>query len=77
MWEQGIIDADGVEFRYAAKVYDEPSDYGINGGRVSILEIIRMSDNDICVVYDRKQWLQKPSYPTAEKALEYILKFYS
>ena len=40
-WITGTAEFDGErELRFAAKVYDEPSeDYGINGGKISKLEI--------------------------------------
>lgn len=34
-WVAGFVN----EYRYEAKVYDDSNDYGINGGRVSKLEI--------------------------------------
>lgn len=36
-WQRGIVTVDGVEYEYEAKVYDEGSEYGIDGGPVSKL----------------------------------------
>jgi len=56
-WVEAIIDNRWV----LAKVYNEPSDYGINSGRVSKLAISKTSNRDpqkpyfpqICYNYDR------------------------
>lgn len=39
MWYCGEVKIEGLIFYYEAKVYDEPSKYGINGGRVSKLSL--------------------------------------
>ena len=53
MWKQGITSGHW----WQAKVYDEPSQFGINGGRVSKLVIARGSRwegmNHIVNTYDR------------------------
>jgi len=41
LWREGVIDG----FRYCAKVYDRPSRFGINDGRVSKLTITRNGNN--------------------------------
>ena len=55
-WIEGTEEFDyGLELRFMAKVYDEPSeDYGINGGKISKLEI-RLG-NEILANYDRGYW---------------------
>jgi len=64
--------------KISAKVYKEPSQYGIDGGRISKLEIID-KDNNTLVNYDRG-WDIKPSkefeiiYQNVVEALE---KYYS
>lgn len=37
MWARGIIGINGRRLKYEAKVYDEPSEYGLFEGRVSKL----------------------------------------
>ena len=37
LWNNGTATIDGVTYRVEAKVYAEPSEYGIGGGRVSKL----------------------------------------
>ena len=36
-WTVGTAACDGVEYKFNVKHYDEPSEYGIRGGRVSKL----------------------------------------
>jgi len=74
-WKEGTIGvSDGKEkkvIKYMAKVYDVGSDYGINGGRISKLQL-KMDGETICN-YDRG-WDIKPTCPEAETAL-YILLY--
>jgi hypothetical protein len=44
------------KFKYCALVFDEPSKYGINDGRISKLEIRHMPTNEVIVNYDRNDW---------------------
>lgn len=44
------------KFKYCALVFDEPSKYGINNGRISKLEIRHMPTNEVIVNYDRNDW---------------------
>lgn len=39
MWKTGIVILKGAAFWYQAKVYDEPSEFGIDNGRISKLAI--------------------------------------
>lgn len=49
-----FILTNGIRFyRVEAKVYDEPSDYGIYGGRVSKLNIRDKETGDYIFFYDR------------------------
>ena len=55
MWSEGIISspATGTKYKYWVKHYEEDSEYGIDGGRVSKLTIRRVGESrDICN-YDR------------------------
>ena len=83
MWERERFTIDGVRFIFEAKVYDEPSKFGIYGGRVSKLMIVEdtgsegQSFKDPVVFYDR-EWLVEPDgNPTYEKALAHILERYN
>ena len=56
--------------RYWVKQYGTGSEYGIDGGRISKLEI-RIDDKKVCH-YDRG-WDIKPTCQEAEKALQILL----
>ena len=58
---------------YAAKVYDEGSEYGINGGRISKLTLT--IDGRVVYNYDRGEDLP-PQNEAAEKALAILLAEY-
>lgn len=78
MWKEGVI---GVPLgndkytgvRYQAKVYDLPSEYGINGGRISKLQLREGIDDKIVANYDRG-WDVKPKTEAAEIALAILLE---
>ncbi len=57
MWRDGKFIINGIVYEWCAKVYDEPSEYGINNGRVSKLEIRK--NNRAVLNYDRG-WDIKP-----------------
>lgn len=57
--ENGWVKGECNGYTYCAKVYLEPSCYGINNGRVSKLEI--RDCNDTIVVYYERGWDIKPS----------------
>lgn len=78
MWKQGsigILNGKGefTSVRYCAKVYDEPSNFGINEGRISKLEL--RQNGKIVYNYDRGLDID---YQTkeAELALAILLKEY-
>jgi hypothetical protein len=71
MWQTAIITCTdtGENYRYHAKVYDEPSEtYGLNGSRVSKLEIRRLSDNKCVFNFDRGD-----DVPAANAEVETVL----
>lgn len=76
MWREGTIGVPGkdgryIAVKYQAKVYDEPSMFGINEGRISKL---RLQQNGKEVYnYDRGLDLP-PQTPEAEIALAILLK---
>lgn len=76
MWREGIIGipANGGKYtvcKYWVKRYDSGSEYGIDGGRISKLEL-RIDDRKVCN-YDRG-WDIKPTCEEAEKALAILLE---
>lgn len=55
MWSEGIIScpSTGGKYKYWVKYYDEGSEFGIDGGRVSKLTIRKVGESrDLCN-YDR------------------------
>lgn len=75
MWENGFIKIDGCIVRYWVKVYDEPSQFGINGGRISKLTL-KGEDGTELANYDRG-WDIKPVNEIAEKAVAMLGYEYS
>lgn len=78
-WSEGIIGIpcgeETIKCRYWVKHYEEPSeDYGINGGRISKLEI-RIGDEKVAH-YDRG-WDLHPTCKEAEMALSILLHEYN
>lgn len=70
MWRKGALKVNNCWYQYWIKVYDEPSEYGIDGGRVSKV-IITRKDETVCN-YDRG-WGIKPLDEDTEKVLQIIL----
>ena len=71
MWNKGSIKIENQTFTYSAKVYGEASeDYGIDGGKISKLEI-RLGDFPVAR-YDRG-WDIEPETENAQLALLAIL----
>ena len=70
MWKEGSIKINDSIFHYWMKQYDEDSEYGIDGGRISKL-MIKCEGMTVCN-YDRG-WDIKPETPDVQLALEIIL----
>lgn len=66
------IEVNGETFTYEMKQYEEGSEYGIEGGRISKLYMkSEKTDKEVCC-YDRG-WDRKPTTKNAKLALELIL----
>lgn len=61
-WIQGIVYKGKEVFEFSAKVYDNPSKYGINKGRVSKLWIAPKNDRSNWLVNYDRGWDVKPSF---------------
>jgi len=70
MWKEGALKVYDSIFHYWMKVYEVPSQYGINGGKVSKLMLKR--NGKIVCNYDRG-WDIKPTDPDTELAVELLL----
>ena len=71
MWKEGAILIRGNVYKYQAGVYEEGSEYGIEGGRVH--RVMIKHDGEIVVNYDRG-WDVEPESEGAKLALAVILK---
>jgi hypothetical protein len=79
MWNEGSIGVPNQEGKYTichfwVKVYEEPSEYGIKGGKISKL-MIKRGDEIICN-YDRG-WDVKATTYEARFALKILLHEYN
>lgn len=70
MWHEGTLKVYDSIFHYWMKVYDEPSQYGINGGKISKLMLKR--NGKIVYNYDRGEDV-KPADSETQLALELLL----
>ena len=74
MWSEGSIKVRNSLFHYWVKHYDEPSEYGINEGRVSKLTLKR--NGEIVYNFDRGLDVEAVDEDT-ELALAILLKEYN
>jgi len=70
MWKEGSLLIHDSVFHYWMKVYEEGSQFGINGGRISKLMLKR--DGKVVCNYDRG-WDIEPADPDTQLALELLL----
>ena len=70
MWKEGALKVNSSWFHYWIKVFDEPSNFGINEGRISKLTLKR-KDQIVCN-YDRG-WDIRPVDEDTEMALQILL----
>ncbi len=71
MWNEGTVSVNGEIFHYWMKQYEEGSEFGINGGRISKLTI-KHGGREV-YNYDRGEDIE-PIDKNTETALEIILK---
>lgn len=78
-WIEGTVGP----YRWQAKVYEEGSEFGINGGRVSKLAIWdeekRRKESNFfkaCIVNYDREWDIEPKTSKAQKALEAVLELF-
>ena len=70
MWKEGSLKIHDSIFHYWMKVYEEGSQFGINGGKVSKL-MLKRNDKVVCN-YDRG-WDIEPADPDTQLAVEILL----
>lgn len=66
MYTHGTIQIENETFTYDAKHFDEPSEYGIEGGRISKLGIRK--GREVVLNYDQG-WVIEPETEGAQLAL--------
>ena len=71
MWKEGSIGIHGTPYHYWIKVFEEGSEFGIEGGKISKLMLKR--DGKVVCNYDRG-WDIKPVDTDTEYALAILLK---
>ena len=74
MWTEGSLRVRNSTFHYWVKHYEEPSEYGIKGGRISKLMLRR--SGEIVYNYDRGLDVKAKDEDT-ETALAILLKEYN
>ena len=73
---QGWTNVENNDYKGQMLAFDEPSKYGIDGGRISKLYIKdKKTDKDV-IVYDRG-WAVKPSSVKAKKYLDELVTLYN
>ena len=70
MWKEGSLKVHDSVFHYWMKQYDEGSQYGIDGGRISKLTLKR--NGAVVANYDRG-WDVEPADTDAQLALALLL----
>ena len=74
MWKEGSLKINESVFHYWMKVYEEGSQFGIDGGKVSKLMLKR--DGKVIANYDRG-WDVMPIDSQAEAALALLMTKYN
>jgi hypothetical protein len=70
MWKEGSLKINESVFHYWMKVYEEGSQFGIDGGKVSKLMLKR--DGMVVCSYDRG-WDIEPADPDTQLVVEILL----
>lgn len=74
MWNEGNLKVYGSIFHYWVKHYEEGSQFGIDGGRISKLMLKR--DGKIVCNYDRG-WDVEAADPDTQLAIDTLIKQYN
>lgn len=74
MWSKGSIKIEGTEVQYWVKHFDEGSEFGIDGGRISKLEC--SVDGKIIMNYDRG-WEMEPETEIGYQAYAILIKTFN
>ena len=74
MWSKGTIEIDGTEVSYEVKHFEEGSEFGIKGGKISKLEC---HANGETILHYERGWNKKPKTKLANEAYEILKKKYN
>ena len=74
MWEKGTIDIDGTIVKYELKRFGAPSDYGIEGGKISKMAL--RVGGKMTLIYDRG-WDMEPEDEASQLAYAALLNKYN
>ena len=76
IWTFAIAEVGGAKYDIQMVRFDNPSKYGIRGGRISKLWARGGERRDVCMDYDRG-WSLRPKTSEARAVLAEILKQYN
>ena len=71
MWYKGKING---AIRFEVKAYENGSEFGIDGGRISKLYVSR---NGTPIIWYERGWLMQPVDETSQQILDHLLKQYN
>ena len=74
MWSKGNIEIDGAKVEYWVKHFEEGSEFGIDGGKISKLEC---RINGETLLHYERGWDKKPTTKLAKKAYAILTKMYN
>ena len=79
MWSEGIISSPttGNKYKYWCKHYEEDSEYGIDGGKVSKLTIRKLGESRDVLNYDRGWNVHCPNEYEAQAIYAIIYEKYN
>lgn len=64
-------------YRFEIKHYEQPSTFGIDGGRISKMRLTWKDKHGLVAAYDRGDWDKLPETDEAKQALEIIYKHWN
>jgi hypothetical protein len=77
-WTNGYVETQGnwvCRYEFSAKVYDTPSHYGINDGRISKLHVKDTTTDMEVIGYDH-EWHRPPLFPEENAILNALLEIF-
>jgi hypothetical protein len=79
MWSEGVLSAidSGNKYKYWVKHFEEGSEFGIGGGRVSKLTIRKVGESRDIVNYDRDWDVEVPEDSEVKSIYDVIIAKYN